>query len=301
MPPRIISIINFKGGVGKTTLAVNLAACLAHEFGRKVLLVDLDAQANASIWLMGVETWQRFAGRKNLKRTAFGLFTQQIAQQEAITPFPDSGGKAGGLPYLQLIPSTYHLVGLEEHIRRKRDQDLLRKSYREDAEFTYLSSRLRHFKPEPDIVIIDTPPNLYNVTNNAIYASDYLVIPSIPDTLSIFGLKVLVFQAAHIVQRLPKPPALLGVVVTKRKHVAEHDLGVQSIKATVDFFRDGRRSPLVDDKTVVFDTYPLKDLIAHAQAVGAHKPLCLHAPRSDAYGDVKALTKALLDTMEQRQ
>jgi len=75
---------------------------------------------------------------------------------------------------------------------------------------------------------------------------------------------------------------------------------VQSIKATVDFFRDGRRSPLVDDKTMVFDTYPLKDLIAHAQAVGAHKPVCLHAPRSDAYGDVKALTKAILDTMEQR-
>lgn len=301
MPPRVISIINFKGGVGKTTLAVNLAACLAHEFDRRVLLVDLDAQANASIWLMGVETWQQFASRRNLKRTAFGLFTQKIAQQEALTPYPDAEDRARGIPRLMLIPSTYHLMRLEELIRRKRDQDLLRRSYQEDAELTYLSARLSRFKPEPDYVIIDTPPNLYHVTSNAVYASDYLLIPCIPDTLSIFGLKVLVFQAAHIVRSLQEPPSLLGVVVTKRKPVREHNLGIESIKATVDFFRDKHSGPLVNDRTMVFDTYPLKELIAHAQAVGAHKPLCLHAPNSDAYGDVKALTKALLDAMEQRQ
>jgi chromosome partitioning protein len=57
MPARRISFVNFKGGVGKTSLTVNIAACLAHELGQRVLLVDCDSQSNASIWLMGVPRW----------------------------------------------------------------------------------------------------------------------------------------------------------------------------------------------------------------------------------------------------
>jgi chromosome partitioning protein len=53
MPGKIISLVNFKGGVGKTTLTVNLAACLAKERDKKVLIVDLDPQSNSSIWLLG--------------------------------------------------------------------------------------------------------------------------------------------------------------------------------------------------------------------------------------------------------
>src|SRR5215470_16456254 len=65
MPARRISFVNFKGGVGKTSLAVNVAACLAHDLSQKVLLVDCDSQSNASIWLMGLTRW-------NLRNSAVG-------------------------------------------------------------------------------------------------------------------------------------------------------------------------------------------------------------------------------------
>ncbi len=80
----IVSMVNFKGGVGKTTLSVNIAACLAQEFAQRVLLVDLDAQANASVWLLGPEKWRSVSGPDMLNRTSYGFFTGKLSP-DAIT------------------------------------------------------------------------------------------------------------------------------------------------------------------------------------------------------------------------
>ena len=72
MAARRISLVNFKGGVGKTSITVNLAASLARELDQKVLVVDMDAQSNTSIWLMGVARWNNLNGMP--EKSVWGLF-----------------------------------------------------------------------------------------------------------------------------------------------------------------------------------------------------------------------------------
>ena len=97
MPGKIISLVNFKGGVGKTTLTVNLAACLAKEHDKKVLIVDLDPQSNSSIWLMGPALWSELNSEDLFKKTTAAMFLrdwQERAEHVLHRPcasLPDKG------------------------------------------------------------------------------------------------------------------------------------------------------------------------------------------------------------------
>lgn len=300
MSAKTISIINFKGGVGKTTLAVNIAACLACDFQKRVLLVDLDAQANASIWLLGAHKWTAVAGRKNMNNTSFGLFTNRISFYPLEEPFDDPSSKGSYLPGFFLVPSSYHLIKLEDMIRKARDRALVDQRYVEASEFRYLTRSVKRVRDRFDFVIYDTPPNLYSVTKNAIYSSDFLVIPCIPDTLSTFGLKLLIYEANRIVRKLKKTPVLLGVILSKKKNVKEHEFGVNGIHASVAHFVNKTDVSIVDEKTAVFDEYPVRERTAHAEAVSDGRPLCLYAPTSEAYRDVQTVTNEMLKAMEAR-
>ncbi|MGA1368773.1 MAG: ParA family protein [Blastocatellia bacterium] len=88
MAARRISFVNLKGGVGKTSLSVNIAACLAYHFGQKVLLIDFDAQSNASIWLMGVERWNLINSVRG--RSVYGAFLP------GASPVDNNIGPSGG-------------------------------------------------------------------------------------------------------------------------------------------------------------------------------------------------------------
>lgn len=305
MAARIISVINFKGGVGKTTLSVNIAACLAQDFHKKVLLVDLDAQANASIWVLGAARWHGFANRNNMSKTSFGLFREHVRKLHVVRPFNNPAVRGGFLPDFWVVPSSYHLIETEEIIRRKKDLALIHQTYMRNSEYRYLLDaigplRNKNSQASYDYVIFDTPPNLYNVTRNAIFSSDYLLIPCIPDALSTFGLKLLIRQTSRIVQDLQKPPLLLGVVVSKRKRETEHEKGTDQIHSVVDSMRQKPEFPCVDQKTVVFDGYPVRERADHTKAVSEGKPLCLFRPQSEAYHDIVAVTQAMLDAVRAR-
>src|ERR1700677_2103458 len=107
MPARKISFLNCKGGVGKTSLAVNVAAALAKDEKQNVLLVDLDAQCNASIWLMGIPRWLPLDGMLN--RTVCAFFKTKSflsdAVHESVLEYGNPSRKL--LPRLDLIPATY--------------------------------------------------------------------------------------------------------------------------------------------------------------------------------------------------
>lgn len=301
----IISIINFKGGVGKTTLAVNLTACLAHQFKRRVLLIDLDAQANASTWVLGSAKWQLVAGRKKLNDTSYGLFTGKLTADKIQTPY--QAPETGFIPQLDLIPASFHQIKLEDFITKRKDMALINERYVKDSEFRILSSKIHEFADDYDYIIYDSPPNLYSVTKNSLVSSDFIIVPCIPDTLSTFGLKLLIHESNSLIKRLTDGddqadrPLFLGVLINRLKKTKEHTHGLDKINAVIDAFRQSDQFPTVTDRTIVFDKFPVRALAAHAEAVSAHKPLCLSAPNSSAYSDVKALTQALLEHMEGRK
>ena len=145
---KIISLANQKGGVGKTTTAINLAAGLAHE-GKKVLLVDADPQANASSGL-GIEI-------RDLKNTIYECLVNQIDPHTAIQPT--------SFQNLSIIPSHIDLVGAEI--------EMLNLSNRENL----LKNVLKPLETEYDYILIDCSPSLGLITVNALTASHSVIIP----------------------------------------------------------------------------------------------------------------------------
>ena len=135
MPGKIISLVNFKGGVGKTTLTVNVAACLAKEHGNKVLIVDLDPQSNSSIWLLGPARWSSINKRENMKKTTAAMFYGTAKEDIFITPFADAMDNF--LPELYLCPASFHMINLESTILQFCNKRRLDGKYRDGDEISF--------------------------------------------------------------------------------------------------------------------------------------------------------------------
>jgi len=188
MPPKVISFVNFKGGVGKTAVAVNVAAALASNslnFKKKVLLIDLDAQASASIWLLGEDKWKSLVGN-NHRRTAFQILKDKEFGSDSFefdnAVIKDPVGR-GLCPYLDLLPSTYRMMEAE---------DILWGLHLDFPVTQVIKRKIKPYLNEYDIVIIDCPPNTYRVTQNGIAMSNFIYVPAIPDYLSLVGFRELV-------------------------------------------------------------------------------------------------------------
>jgi chromosome partitioning protein len=212
MAARRISFVNLKGGVGKTSLSVNVAACLAHNFGQKVLLIDFDAQSNASIWLMGVERWNLINSVRG--RSVYGAFLPGASPVvNNIVPSVVRGGKGMHLlPNLDLLPATYELMRLEEAPLDPGTYPFYDLFYRQ-IQFIF-----QHY----DYVIFDCPPNLLRASQCAIFCSQEIYVPCQPEKLSELGLALLINKIAGFHQRsllsqqsIPgyRPASIRGVIL----------------------------------------------------------------------------------------
>jgi cellulose biosynthesis protein BcsQ len=224
MPALVVSIMNFKGGVGKTTLSVNLATALANSFKRdgepyRVLVIDADSQANSSIYMLG-EYWRKNvypnqdkslfgAIHRSLKGTTDSIGPEEIigANPNAVNPIfsiekgidPD-----GRVEYressihwtnLHLLPSHYNLVYLERLLRPNKIGKVNVKGIGKSVYYFEILDKIgKYINSYYDFVIIDCPPNLFYLSENALYFSDYILIPVIPDWLSTNGINWLVMQ-----------------------------------------------------------------------------------------------------------
>ena len=207
MAARRIAICNFKGGVGKTVLSVNLAAGLARRTkknGRnyRVLLVDADAQANASTYMLGQEEWEQRI-YPNSARALSGIFAEALAKSRAaisqndLLVGPDSGifRRAQDWPGLALLPAHYDLARTEE-LLQSHSQVALPGRTDSIQSHQVLATLMEKVEKDFDYVIVDCPPNIYQVASNALYYADDVIVPVIPDWLSVSGLSWLILTLA---------------------------------------------------------------------------------------------------------
>jgi len=192
MAARIVSFVNLKGGVGKTALTVNVAVSLAAEYGKKVLVVDLDPQSNASLWLMGLREWVSRANHHKTK-TVYGLLRHKEPISECLvkSPVQNEHGEIAA-EKLDLIPATYHLMFFEEDYHVPEGQP---------PSYVQFYRHIKTLKDIYDYILIDCPPNIYKATKCAIFVADRIIVPCNPDALSWMGLDLLAKRIKSFAQR----------------------------------------------------------------------------------------------------
>jgi chromosome partitioning protein len=209
--PRIITLANQKGGVGKTTTAINLATALA-AIGERVLIVDLDPQGNASTGL-GVD-------RKARDVSSYDLMVGEATVGQA--------AMMTDVPRVALVPSTLDLLGVEQTISQQPDRAFkLRNAFKQLDQLSIEEQPISY-------VIIDCPPSLNLLTVNALVAADAVLVPMQCEFFALEGLSQLLQTIEQIRTTLNPRLKIQGVVMTmfdKRNSLSEQVL--QDVRGTM--------------------------------------------------------------------
>jgi len=204
---RIISVANQKGGVGKTTTTVNLGASLAY-LGKKVLLVDIDAQGNATSGV-GIR-------KPDVKEDIYDILVNEVDIKETILPTSREN--------LFIVPATLQLAGAEIELTSMMARE------------SRLKLALDEIKADYDYILIDCPPSLGHLTINAFTASDSILIPVQCEYYALEGLSQLL-NTVRLVQKHFNPDlAIEGVLLTMFD--ARTNLGAEVVEEVRRYFQE---------------------------------------------------------------
>lgn len=225
----VLSFINLKGGVGKTTTAVAVAEMLAQEERKHVLLIDLDPQTNATVTLISEEKWaemdkdgrtiaQLFDDRLNPQNTP--KFDIEKAIENRVSTIND------GIPRLDLLASSIRLIDLQDRI----PMIALSGNFTANP-LEILRVALQPVLDRYDYIIIDCPPSLGTVTKNGLRISTGYVIPTIPDIVSTWGIYQIISNVEGFARDIGRSIPALGIIATKVQANSLHSRVIADLKA----------------------------------------------------------------------
>lgn len=265
---RIIAIANQKGGVGKTTTAINLGASLAVA-ERRTLVIDIDPQANATSGL-GV-------AKESVEQSIYDVLVNNVGATEVIIPRVH-------FPYLDVLPATRDLVGVEVELVNRKGRE------------TILRNALASVRDDYDFILIDAPPSLGMLTLNTLAAADTVLIPIQCEFYALEGLSQLL-NTVRIVQRnLNTTLQIEGVLLTMfdgrlnlSRQVAEEAkeyFGTKVFRTPIPRNVRIAEAPSFGEPIILYDIVSVgaKSYLALAQEVIAREPLPGASPHVEAMG-----------------
>ncbi|MBP0617045.1 ParA family protein [Jiella mangrovi] len=295
---KVVSVINYKGGVGKTTVTSNIGAELAFR-GLKVLVIDLDPQTNLTFSFIRPDEWQAdYADDKTIKKIFDSFVDGENYDINRLIFSPSRVASAlSGNGKLSLISSHLGLINVDLELatllggaNMKQTKNNFLKVHRRLVE-----SLNEIDENEFDVVIIDCPPNFNIVTKNAIVASDYVLVPTRPDFLSTLGIDYLIrsmneliedyneFSGAEDTEFEEIEPATIGVLFTMIQERSEEPINAQSA-----YIRQIQRQGGLH----VFENYIKRNDTLFASAPESGVPVVLRPQSQSTYKNVvKGLEK----------
>jgi len=226
MPGKVISIANMKGGVGKTTITVGLAHAFAQSNPAappRILIVDLDAQANASFWFCGDQKLTELieSGRT---MDAFLEDTVVLNQKRSLSDYvyalPRTDPARGAM---SVIPCSPELRLIEREMTYFLSERRASLKEVENVVSELLLAELELLRTKHDLIIFDTAPGISALTEAALRASDVVIVPTVPDFISNLGLEAFcrsVWWANHNGSEQQRTPWVVANMVKETKHHA---------------------------------------------------------------------------------
>ncbi|HBB35188.1 MAG TPA: cobyrinic acid a,c-diamide synthase [Cyanobacteria bacterium UBA8803] len=286
----VISIVNMKGGVGKTTLTVNVATSLAKDHGLRVLIVDLDTQINATLSLMPP---LQFAHLKKENRTLKQLINQVIQPNaQSIIPIENiiqrNICKVNGFDLLPGDIELYNdfLLAAILYAQTHQNQQDFDKNWN-TLEDSLVRTVLQPVMKSYDLILLDFPPGDNLLTRSGLVASSFYLMPAKPEPLSVVGMGILEGHIKKLKQSDRTNINLLGIVFSSLGHATTMAAKVKNRVS----------SEFGEDK--IFST-EIPTNVAVAKAVDEFQPVVLTEPNSSGAKAFTDLTKELLQRLPTR-
>ena len=265
---RKISFINYKGGVGKTSLVVNTAAALA-KAGKRVLLFDFDTQSNASIWLLKLDRWNKI--NASGEGAIYSIFDPGRATVKDLILKDVIEGRSGEklLPGLDLVPTTFNLVDLENEF----SGDPKRPPYLIFAE------QLAAVEANYDFILFDCPPNILRASQCGVFSSNEIYVPANPDALSLIGFTLLVekLQKFHQLSAsfrrasMGVPAQIFGIIFNSIKTGVDIEVPKMRMQLRLNQFKAAKRASGI---AKIFNSQ-IRDAMVVRRAVALGMPVVL--------------------------
>lgn len=253
---KVIAIANQKGGVGKTTTAINLSACIA-EAGKKVLVIDLDPQGNCTSGL-GLDK----EALEESGQTVYELMMDECSLRDSMHDVPN-------IDNLTVIPSNVNLAGAEIELIGIEDREYI------------LKTEVDYLRDDFDYIIIDCPPSLNMLTVNAMTTADTVLVPIQCEYYALEGISQLIKTIDLVTERLNPKLKMEGVVFTM------YDARTNLSAEVVDNVKENLQTTIF--KTII----PRNVRLAEAPSNGL--PINLYEPKSTGAESYRNLATEILE------